>query len=433
MFALWAPRLPLTTKRVVRALGVYMLLAFGLRPLYLIIAQPQAAYNEPLANPMLLAPTYWAGVTTCAGLVLLGFAGTLAVVYAGASLARGRKPRAVNEPRDVLPILWIIWLLAWLSRLLLLSHLVTLGAGLGLVAGRMLSVGVVALGIAILTTDWRHNRNMRQFVIAAVLGEIAWSALDASKTPLLAAMLFFYVDPRRPRLSVRLFSGITVGVIGAFTLIQQLKQTYSGAAESLKPLWLRATDTILLRFDMLNAVALARHAGSGSYMSWSKAIQRMLVDWIPQQLVGVSRLSDGQNWAIVMQHTYSGVALATGPAAEGYAIGGMLGIVVFGALSGAALVLCAALLDRGSGLALGSVVVYVIASGALFEQGALGIIDTVSGGLQVCVVVVAVSMLIRSPAATGGLHSKRERRHSLAVSPVEDAATGGLVSGRRSS
>jgi hypothetical protein len=397
-FSLWAPGLPLMTKRFVRALGMYSILAFGVRPLYLLIVNPRPTLGQRIATPLLLTPTYWDGIQTTAGLVVVGFAVTLITIYAGTRFF-GMRLRPALITRDVSPVLWTIWGLAWASRLMIVSHFVEQNSAVGLIAARMLPVGIAVLGFALVKTDWRHDRNIRQLVIIAAIGEVVWAILDASKTPILAGVLFFYIDPMRSRISVRTLIITAGGVIGSFSVVQGLKQGFEATGRSATPLWQAVVENVIARFDMLNAVALAHRAGPGSYMSWGEAARGALTDWIPQQLVGVSRVSDGQQWAMVMQHT-SGVALATGPVAEGYAIGGFPGIVVFGAIAGAAFVVTIWLLQASRGFTFGILVTYVVASGVLFEQGALGVIDAVSGGLQACIVVAAVALLLQRPKTT---------------------------------
>ena len=337
-FGLWSPGLSLVLRRLTRAFSFYMGIAFIGRPSYLLLAQPTRGSSTGLADPLLSTPTYWQGIQTVSRLALLGLLVFLLCVYLIGFITRhGWYPVALRRFADLTPY-WLIWVACWLCRIAIQSALLPPSSPLGLVAERLLPVATALLGVIILTVDWRSVAGGRRAVLVIALGEVLWSYLDASKTPLLASLLFFYVDPGRGRLSLRLFGASLVGLATAFLLIQSVKPGQAGHAYVGLPIWQRLTASVLTRLDAVHAVAVAHMAGPGSYLSYGTVATRILTGWIPQQLLGINRLGAGEMWAQVMNHSLPGVSLAQGPVAEGYAVAGLAGVVLWSALSAVALV-----------------------------------------------------------------------------------------------
>lgn len=406
-FGLWAPGLSLLLRRLTRAFSFYMGIAFVGRPLYVLLAHPTRASGTELVEPLLSTSTYWQGIQTVSRLALLGLIAFFLCVYlVGFVTRRGWYPIPRHASADLTPY-WSIWVACWLCRLAVRSGLLPATSTLGLVAERLLPLATALLGVLILTVDWRAVSGGRRAVLTIALGEILWSYLDTSKTPLLASLLFFYVDPGRGRISLRLFWASLVGLGTAFLLIQGVKPGQAGHASTGLSLWQQVTVSVLTRLDAVHAIAVAHMAGPGSYLSYGSVASRLATGWIPQQLLGIKRLGAGEMWAQVMNHSLPGVSLAQGPVAEGYAVAGLAGVVLWSVLSALAFTGAAWTLASVRSLLPNIFGAYIIASAALFEQGAIGLVDVIGSALQSCVICGVVIVLVQRPG-----HGRLDRQHT---------------------
>lgn len=392
-FGLWAPGLSLVLRRLTRAFALYMGVAFVGRPLYLLAANPLQGSKTGLADPLLAMPTYWQGLQPVARLVLVGFISFLLCLYVVGFLTRNRwHPVELRHILDLRPY-WLIWVACWICRISIHFGVFSPGSALGLVADRLLPLATALLGVLVLTTEWRSARGSRRAVFIMALGELLWSYVDTSKTPLLAALLFFYVDPERGRISFRLFCASVAGLVTAFLLIQSFKPGQAGHVDASLSIWQRLTVGILTRLDAVHAVAVAHVSGPGSYLSYGSVASRLLTGWIPQQLLGTHRLGAGELWAQLMNHSLPGVSLAQGPIAEGYAVAGFVGVVLWSVASALVLMGSAWIMSSVRRLVPDLFAAYIIASAALFEQGVIGLVDVIGSALQVCL-ICAILVLV---------------------------------------
>jgi hypothetical protein len=408
-FGVWSPGLSLVLRRLTRAFALYMGVAFIGRPLYLLLVHPAQGYGARLADPRLLTPTYWNGIQTVSRLALVGLIACGVTVYAIAYATRGRWRRVGLRSTVGLAPFWLIWMMCWLCRMAIRFGFVPINSSTGLVAGRFLPAATALLGVLVMTTDWRRTASGRRAVLIFALGELLWSFLDASKTPLLASLLFFYLDPERGRISVRLFVASAVSLLTAFTLVQGLKPGQAGQMYSGISVWQRGVISLLARLDALHAVAVAQAAGPGSYLSHSAVASRLLTGWIPQQLLGISRIGAGEMWAQLMNHSPPGVSLAQGPIAEGYAVAGFAGVVLWSIFSATALIASAWVITTQRRLVTTFFASYVIASAALFEQGAIGLVDIVGSAIQISLVCWILATLVET--------RDKRRRRAVEVTP----------------
>ena len=404
-FGLWAPWLPPIVRRLLRASSVYFLITFVLRPAFLVVDNPVPSLTNTLADQTLLTPTYMAGIQHIAPMIIADQACVILAVYLFSMLVRRGlqfSDKLVVEPFPLI----LVYASCWACRLLSLTHLVG-GGGPGVIVTRLAPMGTALMAYVVVTTAWRADDRMRVFVRWLIVGEVLWALLDASKTPLIALFLAFYLEPGRLRWSLRQVALSIVGVFLAFGVIQRLKPGSEGSV-SLDPT--AVFGDLLVRFDLLHATAIARNDGPGSYMSAGAALRTMLADLLPQQLSGTTRLSDGQEWAVVMEQAASGVALATGSVAEGFAIAGYAGIIASAIFVSFCTVLGARLIVSRSPSWIVLWVLYVVTSGAFFEQGPIGLVQTVSSGLQASLIVAVLLLVLGSPArgwvAIDAVHEK---------------------------
>jgi hypothetical protein len=416
LFGIWAPGLPPFPRRLLRAASVYTTISFIARSVDLLWTDPVPAVNNAIADPLLLAPTYSDGIAAVSQLLWLGECVFVAAIYALTYPLRNRFTGASPTPPSSVSGFATIYAVSWLCRLADLAHIAG-ATGPGVLLLRLAYVGTALLLVLVVANDWRASRSGRQLVYVMLVGEIAWSAASASKTPLIASVLALYLDLYRPRWSLRYAVGGLTSVVVAFGVIEKLKHDYAGSTGLSVS---TVIGNLLTRFDMLHALAVAKLDGPGSYMRWQSAASQLLTDLLPQQILGITRTNDGQNWATVMEQVSWTVSVATGPVAEGYAVAGVAGIIASEVLTGAAVVgIAAMLLARRSFLAslFGA---YVLASAAPFEQGPLGLSQTCGAALQACFVVGLLTAVLpqfrpQEPGAAALSGYRNAAQHSSAT------------------
>jgi len=385
-------KLDLVPRRILRAIVAYGALGYFLHGLYMILVNPTPGLNGFIADPRLLQPNYLDGLSQIAPEAALGLAVLLSSMYVFSRLMgrSGPIPPPTGNPQWALALAVAVSL-AWVVRMYaIVNHQFPLSG----LEGRIGALPTAALGVIVICTNWRGLTWLRIVVIAAALGEALWSVETAVKTPLLAVAFFFYVDPNRKRISVSALVAGVVTVILAFAVIQPNKTTtgygdYNGNTALILPA------TILTRFDFVRGLTDAASNVPGFYMATPELLGRLGGVWVPQSLTGTQKVAAGVLWGQRMENDLSGVHFPPGPTAEGYAIYGYLGIVIWNFVVGVAAAALARLLNRRRYFPLAVFAAGVFASSAIFETGVLGLNEAFSDSFQLSIVASGLYAIAR--------------------------------------
>jgi hypothetical protein len=380
------PGLPLLARRISRVYAVYFSFAFVLRSVLLVTIEPAPASGSAFVVADLAAAGYDSSVPQ-----VLPYASASGLGLFAALWLVTRLPISRRQVELTLPVSQALFIYAAATILRLLATVVP---DSGLIA-RLGSLGqtacVVILAGIVLGTDWRAGA--QRLVLCLAITEVVFSVLSASKTPLLTVLLLVYLDPRRPKLSMKVLLAGAAALIVAFTSIQSLKS--SGGPEQTGNLAERAFFSMAGRLDGLFALAGVWRQGSGLYHPEGGMAASMLRAVLPGWLqVGDKELA-GRLWGINIYRVDNGTSYAEGLAGEGLAIGGELGPLWWGVAGG--VLLGAAILAAASRFRLIQFTALAfLASTATFERGLLGQLEQISAAAQAAALIVVALALIGS-------------------------------------
>lgn len=390
LLALRVRKLGLLQQRVFRAVIVYFAISYVGRALYLLIVSPQPAAGSAIADARLMQPDYAGGLAAIAPEAAVGLVVLLVSFY----LASRLMGVMVGDLRPAPRVSWAIAcavaiVVGWLLR----SYLVATHDQASGLLGRLAVLPTACIGVAIVCLDWRSIGWLHVTIWLAVAGEAFWALQTSSKTYVLAVALFLYLDPTRPRFSWRvpLIAVTALGV--AFVLIQPGKtslpaEDYGGNAALTVPA------EIVARFDLLHALTDAKSRGAGSYLSNSRFEQQLSDGWLPQSVFSTGKVASGLLWAEVMTGQAT-THLATGPTAEGYAMYGWAGLIVWNLIIGLALAATARVMSGTTYFLLSLIAAAVLSSNALFETGVLGLNEALSTGVQITALALPFYLVAR--------------------------------------
>ena len=261
------------------------------------------------------------------------------------------------------------------------------------------------IGLAIQLTLQLSLSGPKIFTQIAFIGMIALtlSILQASKSP-----IFFYIfmvflvsyEKLKGKSGLRFspkFIGISVilfiTAIFVFPFIQNLKdgaelkaltdrigQKYFGT--------LPAIYTILKRFDLFRATSDVWFVGEGAWYNFPEyvGIMRGALEWN----FGTMAPNFGGQWAInVLEHssdtTFSGVvSLSQSAIAEGWLLGGFIGILLTSSLF--SLIIVGVGNMTSGNLFLRLIALYVISSNSIFEGGVIANLESLSTGVRTAII-----------------------------------------------
>jgi len=385
-----APALGRVPGRVLRVMGIYLAIAYAGRAVFLLAFDPRPGPGTFIADGLLRTPTYQAGLAQLAPIATLGVAGILAGFYA---VALGpRRAQSRSTPRRG----WrqsgaAIALCGWPVRAMTLVLESDRQEGL---LGRLSVLPTVAAGLVILGTNWRATGKGRHLVLLLALGEAVWSVSADTKTPILVVAAFLFLDPNRKRITWRTGLAVTAAALLAFVVIQPTKTDIAssdhGGVSALAPI-----GRVLVRFDLLRALTVAERAGAGSYMGTSEISDRALGAWLPDSIVETNESPSAVAWGERMNGSESGAYLAEGPIAEGFALFGMAGALLWSLVAGAVAALVAMAIRQPRNYGTFILAVSLVASNAIFERGLLGVNENIAVGIQVVVLALVPYILIR--------------------------------------
>jgi hypothetical protein len=383
-------------RRLLRAAVAYYFIGYVVLGIYLVIVNPTPGFGTAIADPRLLQPDFLGGLGIIAPEILLGLVCFLGVAYfASRLLMRSGRMTVRASPRPMWGAAAAVCLaLGWLVRLYLISTSSTGGLAFTGIEGRISTLPTAALGLLIVCTNWRDVPWQRLLVVAAAAAELFWSVKVGSKTPLLATALFFYLDPGRKRISWQVAAVSCVGLLVAFVVIQPAKTDtaygdYNGNQSLIVPV------RILSRFDGLRGITDAVELGPGSYMRGTEFASQLALAWTPQSITGGQKTTSGVLWGLRMEGATSGVSLAEGATAEGYAVFGVLGVVVWNALLGAVIAMLGFSVQQRRSFGICLLATGLIASNAIFERGILGLNEGLSAAVQLAILGLVMLLLVR--------------------------------------
>lgn len=394
-------RFNFATATVVRFQAIYWGIAYVARPAYLLIVEP--GRPDPLADRRLAWFGYHDGLAPVLGVVLGGqltFVGTLIIVgvwvnrsvHTQSNLAQLK----FSSSRPGL-ILAITFTVGWIGRILFV-----VGSGFASVLSFFATVSVCVAVVAI----GSQTRRSRLLLLAAVLSEGLWAVAYASKTPIVALLLAFTIsatrDLSREQLRRRV-PLIAVVAVASFLAIQPIKgidtaarvDTYSDADA---PSVVGQVVSVLQRFDLISAVTDAYYYPAKPWMTATDLATTLSLAAIPKiQVLDYDNV--GLRWteevrARTIPNQFLGVSLATGPVAEGEALGGIFGVFIESIILALVTIGASTALFSGK-ISIASASAFFIFDTYLFERGAIGLAEGLSKSLQIFVVVGLLQILFK--------------------------------------
>ncbi|WP_431950975.1 hypothetical protein [Nocardia lijiangensis] len=407
--AAWIPGV---VRVFVIAQAAFWSLSYIARPLVLLAVQPAPHYGDNVPDPRLADLGYDRGIDLVLDHVVFGLWAYAALVVAYAVWARGRPPvaPALVGDTDLMPTLITMYALGLLGRAASVLTGSVGSAGDVTSANPILSfvsilATVAALGLIVFARPAR--RETAALVVGALLaGELLWTAVVESKTPIMGAAMAVAIRfalggwTRAKAFGV---AGIGVLGIGGFGWLQSFKTTELAKAESALidsdyPPAVRPFLSILRRFDLLEAATDAYFHGPGYWLTPSEVLNNAAFSLVPAQLLGAEKFQSGTAWAsdvrgASVDMSKVSVSLAEGNLNEGYVLGGYGGVLI-GALFTFALLLAWA---RALSSRLFPVVVLGLAvtgSSVLFERGILGSMENLGKFLQAAVLAWLIHAVV---------------------------------------
>lgn len=409
------------------AASLYWAIAFVVRPLLLLWAKPDPQQNDFIADPRLVVSGYAESLGDVLAPVTLG----LTVFVALATLVTRRLPKVESRRTfQAIPV-WLLFVAGWGFR-----YTFQLYPENGLLATLAL-IPSVAVGALFLFCRRPPGASI---LMVATVSESLWSLVTLSKTPLMAlglwAFLGLYQSPGRVKVA-RTFL-LAAAVLLAFVAVQGLKigdgrltptEGINIQAGPLADTISRPVLTVVQRFDLLSATADAYYAGPGSWLTPREAFLRGGQSVIPDQLVDEGR-NVGFLWGRdVRTRSRPGSTpsahLAEGAVAEGYVVGGLIGVVVEMALL-LVIFLVVSLCFRARSVMLRFFALTMSASPYLFERGILGISEGLGKGLQVATVATLALWFVEVTAPSSRAKGGKPVPRASAMPPTSQPATWSL-------
>lgn len=371
--------------------AVYWSLGYILRPAIQLSVQPSPRSNDALADRRLAIGDYFEGLQPVLTVVAVGL-----VAYIGMLFVARRLGAPDTQPNGSLSVMQIrvkpsftcvMYTVGWLARLAVLAGLVNP------VTSSLAGAASLGAGLAILGTRWPKGRT-RAALALVVAGELTWSLLIASKTPFLGVVLMAFIalaarGKLRPRIAVMLVAaGLTGFLVLQWVKAEATTDSFSMAEVSRAyPSLVHPVLPIAQRFDLLSAATDAVFVGPGQWLTASEFGGRVAKGLLP--FLGDDATTAGTNWAnevrsVSVATRGTGVSLAEGTIAEGWALSGYLGLLGEAFYLVIAVIACARLL-RTRSLFLRSLALLALSQPLLFERGILGGAEILGQAAQVAI------------------------------------------------
>jgi len=362
--------------------SIYWFISYVLRPAVLLIYQPKpgvgdsvadwriAAGGYDIAMPYILQPIVWG----LAAYMLLA----LGITRFLAPKLRMSQHHGLEADRSTTFVL--AYVTGWAFRAL--SELVGSSAALETLSG------LAVVGAAGLIVFSSGNSRYRVLLIGgAIGGELLWSLLSASKTPVIASGLALAL-----RWAIagwtkkKIVLSLTIGAVGvlAFPALQSVKTSVAdayvlNAATANYPPIVQPLMSLIRRFDLFSATTDATLLGPANWLSAEEFLNRIATSFIPQFFLAQSKIGVGTLWstevrAASLNVANNDVSLAEGFIAEGYALNGLMG-VIFGAIFVSVFAVLVTLMIKSTRLFMVSLGLLLVSFPVLFERGILGTVE----------------------------------------------------------
>ncbi|WP_040701468.1 hypothetical protein [Nocardia vinacea] len=409
--AAWVPSV---ARVFIIAQAAFWSLSYVARPLVLLAVQPEPHYGDNVPDPRLAVLGYDRGIALVLHHVVFGLWVYAILIVGYAIWSRHhpvpRLPAMTGNP-DFVPALVTIYVVGLLGRGASYAsgstgHAGDVDSANPILAFVSILATVAALGLIIFIRPARP-RTTALLIGALLAGELVWTVVVESKTPILGAALavavrFAILGWTKAKMVGVL--AIAVLGIGGFGWLQSFKTTEVGKAEaamtsSAYPPSVRPFLSILRRFDLLEAATDAYYHGTGYWLTPAEEFRHAALSLIPTQLLGAPKFQSGTAWAddvrgASVDMTRVSVSLAEGNINEGYVIGGYTGIVVSVGFTFLLLLAWAkALYSRYFPM----VVLALALTGAssLFERGILGSMEALGKFLQAAVLATLIYLAVK--------------------------------------
>ncbi|MFI7667142.1 hypothetical protein [Nocardia sp. NPDC049526] len=436
--AAWVPSV---ARVFIIAQAAFWSLSYVARPLVLLMVQPEPHYGDNVPDPRLAELGYDRGIELVLHHVVFGL-WVYAILIVGYAIWSRRRPvpsrPAMTGNPDFVPALATIYVIGLLGRGASyatgsIGHAGDVDSANPILAFVSILATVAALGLIIFIRP-AQPRTTALLIGALLAGELMWTVVVESKTPILGAALavavrFAILGWTKAKVVGVL--AIAVLGIGGFGWLQSFKTTEVGKAEvamtsSAYPPSVRPFLSILRRFDLLEAATDAYYHGTGYWLTPAEEFRHAALSLIPTQLLGAPKFQSGTAWAndvrgASVDMTQVQVSLAEGNVNEGYVIGGYTGIVVSVGFTFVLLLAWAkALYSRYFPM----VVLALALTGAssLFERGILGSMEALGKFLQAAVLATLLYLAVQE-------YRRRAKPRVLSQPPQQPL----LVIGKRGS
>ncbi|WP_433621531.1 hypothetical protein [Nocardia sp. CA-120079] len=432
---------PSVARVFIIAQAAFWSLSYLARPLVLLAVQPEPHYGDNVPDPRLAVLGYDRGIALVLHHVVFGL-WVYAILIVGYAIwsrhHRVPRPPAMTGNPDFVPALATIYVIGLLGRGASYAsgstgHAGDVDSANPILAFVSILATVAALGLIIFIRP-AQPRTTALLIGALLAGELMWTVVVESKTPILGAALavavrFAILGWTKAKVVGVL--AIAVLGIGGFGWLQSFKTTEAGTAEaamtsSAYPPSVRPFLSILRRFDLLEAATDAYYHGTGYWLTPAEEFRHAALSLIPTQLLGAPKFQSGTAWAddvrgASVDMTRVSVSLAEGNINEGYVIGGYTGIVVSVGFTFVLLLAWAkALYSRYFPM----VVLALALTGAssLFERGILGSMEALGKFLQAAVLATLIYLAVQE-------YRRRAKPRVLSQPPQQPL----LVIGKRGS
>ncbi|RMI32188.1 hypothetical protein [Nocardia stercoris] len=405
--AMWLPG-PIRVMLIAQV--AHWALSYLFRPELLLIVQPQPGFGDNIPDPRLYALGYDPGIAAVLQPIVFGLWFYAALVVAFVIWTRvTARPDAPSptayfaEDPVFMRMLWVLYGAGMLARLTAVATGNTSRAGEVAAPNPIINLLTVlgtvgALGLIVYARPVR-TRTTLLLISGLMFGELVWTALVQSKTPIMGAALAVAVRCAMlgwTRATVIAVLVLTVTAVAGFGLLQGLKSTpdmKSGAAvvDAQYPPSARPFLSMSRRFDGLEAATDAYYAGPNSWLSPAQVGEHLVEVLIPTQLLGAEKFQSGTAWASEVRGRSVDmdgveVSLAEGNINEGYVLGGYTGVMLDVTLTFALAVLWSrSMYSRRLPLAVTALA--LIEDPVLFERGAMGTAETLGKSLQTLVLI----------------------------------------------
>lgn len=404
---------------IIRVQAVFWFLAFVGRPLYLLLSQPRT--TQPLFDYRLATNGYEFSLVPILNAVLLAQAAfVLLLAMRCVVLPRAKPEPLVLQGSYKLHKIGIIFLvIGWVGRAANLLSITSIASALLPLA----SVGACSLVV------FTKSSKFALVASVVVISEASWAIAGATKTPLLAILTAYLIRSaysHSARTQLKRLPVIAGLIVAVFLVIQPLKgiNTYNDveSTSSANPVE-AVTISVLQRTDLISAVTDGQLYEPKPWMSGSEFLKDVGMASIPKGPL-FKYENQGLRWTREVRsesfrYQYQDVSLASGPIAEGLAMGG-----VERAALGMAILL---LLTLGTGRLLLSRSIPIMLSAAtfvfdssLYESGIIGNAESVAKALQIAAVAYVLTIFISDrPASVLAKDEQPSRaRRSLAERPL---------------